>query len=514
MNATFNIRSGAKLAMAVAILVMSANTSYGQLQNRYSFTTDASDSIGGQDGTLFGTNGSFTGGQLVLDNNGEGSTTPGVEGAYLDLPNGLISSAATAGSTGAVTIEMWITMLEHRDWAAAFSAGISELGENATSGNNGEQPYIQIIPRTGDAVAGNDFRATSNSTGAGEGFVDDLGGDDGTDLQVGRREHIVTVYDQSAGTPGTITVYRNGSLMGTADISANLDLTTFLRGDMTGGDVNNWVGRSQWPDSLIDAAFDELRVYGDAVTEAEALSGTIFGPDVVGENPIPSIEVDKDTGTITLKNNASAPINLEYYSIASDGGALLTSGWNSLDDQNYNAADGSDPGSTAGDSDGEGWDAAGGSDAQELVELFLGESGSILAANDTLELGSAYNTSIFGAADGDLVFQLGITGGAVITASVEYVGVAAGLSGDFNNDGVVDAADYTVWRANLGAADESSLNGNGNGTNGVDEADFALWRSNYGSTSGGSSIASVPEPMSGLLVLFPLVAMFITGRKR
>ncbi|MEX2093400.1 MAG: hypothetical protein WD971_12020, partial [Pirellulales bacterium] len=45
-----------------------------------------------------------------------------------------------------------------------------------------------------------------------------------------------------------------------------------------------------------------------------------------------------------------------------------------------------------------------------------------------------------------------------------------GLSGDFNNNMVVDAADYTVWRNNLGAVEGSLLSGNGNGGN-VDDTD-------------------------------------------
>ncbi|MEM7315692.1 MAG: G8 domain-containing protein, partial [Planctomycetota bacterium] len=62
-----------------------------------------------------------------------------------------------------------------------------------------------------------------------------------------------------------------------------------------------------------------------------------------------------------------------------------------------------------------------------------------------------------------------------------------GLPGDFNHNYVVDAADYTVWRDNLGAADESALNGNGDGMNGVDMADFFLWRDNFGESTEGRS---------------------------
>ncbi len=212
----------------LAAILLCASAAQGALVNRYSFNDGtANDSVGSANGTLVGTNGSISGGQLILDNNGEGSQNPGAAGAFLDLPNGLISSAATPA--GAVTVEMWITMRQNRDWAAAFSAGISVNGENTSDCCNGDEPYIQIIPRTGDGGQGNDVRSTTNSFGGGEGFVDDLGAGNGTDLTVGVEEHLVSIFDQSGGLPGSVTVYRNGALMGTNPIAANLDLKTFLR---------------------------------------------------------------------------------------------------------------------------------------------------------------------------------------------------------------------------------------------------------------------------------------------
>jgi hypothetical protein len=268
-------------ALACVALLFTTSAK-GALTHRYSFNDGtANDSIGSANGTVVGTNGSISGGQLVLANTGEGSQTPGTTGAYLDLPNGIISSSAAA--SGAVTVEMWITMQTNRDWAAAFTAGTSIHNENTSDCCNDDQPYIQIIPRTGDGGQGNDVRVTSNSYGGPEGWVDDLGPADGTDLAIGQQEHLVSVFDQSGGMPGTITVYRNGALMGTSAIAANLDLKTFLRADNTGGDVNIWVGRSQWPDSLLAASVNELRIYNSALTAAQALANFTAGPNAVPE---------------------------------------------------------------------------------------------------------------------------------------------------------------------------------------------------------------------------------------
>jgi hypothetical protein len=94
-------------------------------------------------------------------------------------------------------------------------------------------------------------------------------------------------------------------------------------------------------------------------------------------------------------------------------------------------------------------------------------------------------------------------------------GPEVALPGDFNGDGSVDAADYTVWRDNLGAADESSLNGNGDGVNGVDQADYDLWKSQFGAPgSGGGSLTAgaVPEPTSVMLLAVGLAAAWL-GRR-
>ena len=78
-------------------------------------------------------------------------------------------------------------------------------------------------------------------------------------------------------------------------------------------------------------------------------------------------------------------------------------------------------------------------------------------------------------------------------------GPAPGIAGDFNADGTVDAADYTVYRDNLGG-DSAVLNGNGAGGTTVRHADYALWKQNFG-TSGTGSSAAVPEPASLVLML-------------
>lgn len=57
-------------------------------------------------------------------------------------------------------------------------------------------------------------------------------------------------------------------------------------------------------------------------------------------------------------------------------------------------------------------------------------------------------------------------------------------TGDYNSSGGVDAADYTVWRDNLGTNFALPNRAQGN-TGNVSQADYATWQSNYGSQASG-----------------------------
>jgi hypothetical protein len=84
----------------------------------------------------------------------------------------------------------------------------------------------------------------------------------------------------------------------------------------------------------------------------------------------------------------------------------------------------------------------------------------------------------------------------------------APLFGDYNDDGEVNAADYTVYRDNLNGS-SSALNGNGSGGATVGPADYQLWAQNYGRSNGGS--VAIPEPASLLLAL---TGVALCGRSR
>ena len=87
---------------------------------------------------------------------------------------------------------------------------------------------------------------------------------------------------------------------------------------------------------------------------------------------------------------------------------------------------------------------------------------------------------------------------------------SAGLPGDYNRDGAVDAADYVIWRKSngqtgWGLAADSDLNGR------IDGADLDFWMSRFGLASGSGSAATIPEATTIMLFLVGLLVSAAPG---
>jgi hypothetical protein len=78
-----------------------------------------------------------------------------------------------------------------------------------------------------------------------------------------------------------------------------------------------------------------------------------------------------------------------------------------------------------------------------------------------------------------------------------------GVPGDYNNNGVVDAADYVLWR------DGGPLQNEGASIGMIDQGDYDFWRAQFGEGAGaGAAVAaSVPEPCGWAIVLCALTAL-------
>lgn len=98
----------------------------------------------------------------------------------------------------------------------------------------------------------------------------------------------------------------------------------------------------------------------------------------------------------------------------------------------------------------------------------------------------------------------------VATTIVRTNFVATPANGDYNHNGVVDAADYIVWRNTLGLSSPLDADGNTNGM--IDPGDYDVWKSKFGTVISGAGSAigavAVPEPSAAFLLAIGGVFVF------
>lgn len=101
--------------------------------------------------------------------------------------------------------------------------------------------------------------------------------------------------------------------------------------------------------------------------------------------------------------------------------------------------------------------------------------------------------------------SLGLAWNLDYEASSLVASVVAMLEGDYNNDGVVDAADYTVWRSAVGAP-AGTLPNDPSGV-AIGPSQYEAWKANYGATLASS--AAIPEPTAILIVAIGSVPLLL-----
>jgi hypothetical protein len=204
-----------------------------------------------------------------------------------------------------------------------------------------------------------------------------------------------------------------------------------------------------------------------------------------------TLQVNRADNTAKLINGTSSTFNLSAYSIESAAGSLKPSTWTSLDDQLP------------------GWLENIGTSNKLLETNFQGSTA--LAPNGELSLGG-----IFGGGNEDLSGRYTTTDGLVNLLRVEYV-TQAGTPGDYNGSGTVDAADYTLWRDNLGGSASALQNRDPGNSGPVNSADYSFWKSHFGQSGSGDAAigsATVPEASSLCLLLAAAFALGVANRER
>ena len=228
------------------------------LVNRYSFATDATDSVGGADGTIVGPNvgdpATISNG-LVLPGNTVGGF--GYSG-YVSLPTGLLLG------TTSVTIECWVTQNQGNAWAEIWDFG-----------NNGNQNFA-LIP---DPVDNNGHLEVAFNPDANNIELDTA-----TAFPNGVEQYVVVTYNNST-LKGEI--YTNGIL----DAVQSYPNTSYAPGSIGGaaGTTQNMLGNDVYGDQQFDGTIYEFRIWNGAVSPLYIAVSAAAGPSNVIANLTPSL---------------------------------------------------------------------------------------------------------------------------------------------------------------------------------------------------------------------------------
>ena len=231
------------------------------LVHRYSFTEDPNDSVGTANGTVIAptNNIEFVNGQAVFTNNSQyGSNNANI--GYIDLPNGMFSDLGRQ-----FTFIIWFTWDDplNKDWVSILDFGNSNDGEN-TSNGAGNANYVKLCPRAG--ANNNPLRIgyTNNVASQGEKVLDWTG-----PVPRGEETCVALVWDEFTKKA---KMYKDGVKIAENDLHVTLAEID---------DVNNWIGRAQWPDSGFSGLINELRLYDEALSTEWISEHYKAGPDAI-----------------------------------------------------------------------------------------------------------------------------------------------------------------------------------------------------------------------------------------
>ena len=246
------------------------------LTHRWNFNSTGStpngtilaDTIAAAPCTVVGVGATRNGSALTLPGTTNGNFAATAISAYLDLPNGIVSSKTD------LTVEIWATVVSSRNWQRLFdfgrmgTAGTGEILNNAAApgaGTASSDDLMLCVSRDNNLAT---QRLAARLNGAGE-----IQNDSSLTIISGTRYHFVATFRAGIGanpaTGGRFTWYRDGVEVGFLDTNFRLNQIE---------DVNNWLGRSQFSnDTNANIAYDEVRVYSGALSPADIAASGIAG---------------------------------------------------------------------------------------------------------------------------------------------------------------------------------------------------------------------------------------------
>lgn len=242
------------LVLTAVVFGLAMRPAEAEVLHRWSFDSDAKDSVGKADGILE-EGAKVNDGRVELDG----------EAAYVELPIG-----GTIEKLKSATIEAWVTWNEMQGpWSRIFDFG------------DGPNANMYITPRHGRAEQ-DSAEDTPRFVITSAGFESEEQINAPEKFPVGKEIHVVVTID---GEKGTATLYLDGK-----PVAKHEKLT--LKPSDLGNTPNNWLGASQYveTDPLFNGSITEFRIYDTALLDDEVAKNKELGPDKLPEMPAKSSE--------------------------------------------------------------------------------------------------------------------------------------------------------------------------------------------------------------------------------
>lgn len=449
-----------------------------------------------------------TGGILTLDGPGAGPVT--------------ILSTGTAGSwTGSNTDAIAATMVFNDDI-------VIDVENTAANGTTGGFRLGGPISGPGGVTKTGPGLMTWAFTPGQSGLPHNYSGP--TTISGGR------IRMSSGSAPGATSSFTiNGGQLdpisngGTYTLGANSSVPLYLSGfGPTSGPYAAFPGVIRPDTNLQVAITNNVVLQSDSMLHSQGSSsgllqmrGNMSGPGILYAGSIPH---DANVGVIDLQgsNSYTGGTVVNAGTLQADAISTNAFGSGSVQVVSANLAFGGSQahvhissGATNAIADTAFLNLAGGNVAGTADDGYIDLDGGVNETVAGLMLGGViipagqYGSSASGAANNATLTGLGLNpdeffaGGGVITNA------ASGIPGDYNNNGIVDAADYVLWRKGGQLANDF--------TPGNQPSDYTFWRSRFGATTNpgagsGLHAAAVPEPAT--FSLFALLLSFLGIRRK
>ena len=250
--------SSYSLRLSLLACVLALAPAQATLLHRYSFTSDASDSVGTANGTNLVNTAQHPAAQPVTYANGQASFDG--SGGYIQLPTGLITGLTN------ISIEVWATWNGapaggSADWQRFFDFGDTDAG--------GTGAYDMFLT---PSYGGSGGKMRFGIANADPGFNNERDVSSANLFPQAVETYVVLTY----GTNSGVNIYVNGVLDSSGPMVFPLSVVH---------DVYTYIGRSTYNDAPYNGLINEFRIHDDVLTDPQIAASFASGPDTVSYDP-------------------------------------------------------------------------------------------------------------------------------------------------------------------------------------------------------------------------------------